>query len=136
MTIPDPSSLTGPLDQVMAAAKRVQEIQDGESDGDPITAEAADGMVSVSVKHPGTAAVSIKPAAMRLGSEALAEEITRAVNEAYAALREQAGAGAAANLQELNDQLAEIQRESTARLSSFMDGIMSAHSRAEQREEQ
>jgi DNA-binding protein YbaB len=135
MTIPDPGSLTGPLDAVMAAAKRVQEIQEGQSEGEPITVEAAEGMVTVSVKVPGTAEVSIKPAAMRLGSQILSDEITRAVNEAYAALREQAGTGAAANLEELNEQLAEIQRDSSARLSSFLDGIMSAHSRAEQRED-
>lgn len=136
MTIPDPGGLTGPLDQVMAAAKRVQEMQAGASDGEPITAEAAEGMVKVSVKPPGIAEVAIKPTAMRLGSQVLSEEISRAVNEAYAALREQAGTDAAANLEELNEQLADIQREGAARLSSFLDGIMAAHNRAEQREDQ
>lgn len=135
MTIPDPGGMTGPLDQVMAAAKRVQEIQNGDAEAEPIVAEAAEGMVTVSVKPPGTAEVSIKPVAMRLGSEALSEQITLAVNEAYTALRERAGAGAAVDLEELNEQLAEIQREGAARLSSFLDGIMAAHSRAEQREE-
>lgn len=135
MTIPDPSGLTGPLDAVMAAAKRVQEIQEGQSEAEPILVEAAEGMVTVSVKAPGTAEVSIRPSAMRMGSEELSEQISLAVNEAYAALREQAGAGAAVNLEELNEQLAEIQRDSSARLSSFLDGIMSAHSRAEQRED-
>jgi DNA-binding protein YbaB len=136
MTIPDPGGLTGPLDEVMAVAKRVKEIQDGAAEGDPIVVEAAEGTVTVTVKPPGTAEVVIKPTGMRLGSQVLSEEISRAVNEAYAALREQAGAGAAANLEELNEQLAEIQRESSARLSSFLDGIMSAHNRAEQREGQ
>jgi len=135
MTIPDPGGLTGPLDAVMAAAKRVQDIQDGAAEGEPIVAEAAEGMVTVTVKPPGTAEVYLNPIAMRLGSEVLSQELTRAVNEAYAALREQSGAGAAANLEELNEQLAEIQRESTQRLSSFLDGIMSAHNRAEQRED-
>ncbi|MCC3762680.1 YbaB/EbfC family nucleoid-associated protein [Glycomyces sp. TRM65418] len=135
MTIPDPRGLTGPLDEVMAAARRVQDIQQGQSEAEPITVEAAEGTVSVTVKAPGTAEVSIRPAAMRLGSEALSEQVSLAVNEAYAALREQAGAGAAVDLEELNEQLAEIQRDSAARLSSFLDGIMSAHSRAEQRED-
>lgn len=135
MTIPDPGGLTGPLDAVMAAAKRVQDIQDEAAVGEPIVAEAAEGMVTVTVELPGTAEVYLNPIAMRLGSEVLSQELTRAVNEAYAALREQSGAGAAANLEELNEQLAEIQRESTQRLSSFLDGIMSAHNRAEQRED-
>ena len=135
MAIPDPRGLTGPIEDVMAAAERVQAIQE-QSGSEPIVAEAAEGMVTVSVVPPGTAEVRIAPVAMRLGSEVLSGEITRAVNEAYAGLREQAGAGAAANLEELNEQLAEIQRESTARLSSFLDGIMSAHSKAEQREDQ
>lgn len=135
MAIHDPGGLTGSLNEVMAAAKRVQEIQEAQSAGEPINVEAADGMVTVSVKPPGAAEVTIKPQAMRLGSEVLAEQISLAVNEAYATLREQAGAGAVVNLEELNEQLAEIQRDSTARLSSFLEGIMSAHSRAEQRED-
>lgn len=135
MAIHDPGGLTGSLNEVMAAAKRVQEIQEAQSAGEPINVEAADGMVTVSVKPPGAAEVTIKPQAMRLGSEVLAEQVSLAVNEAYATLREQAGAGAVVNLEELNEQLAEIQRDSTARLSSFLEGIMSAHSRAEQRED-
>ncbi|GAA1686132.1 hypothetical protein GCM10009830_37030 [Glycomyces endophyticus] len=134
MTTPDFSGLTDALQQTLEAAKRVDEIQKGQTEAEPIEAEAADGLVVVAAKFPGTIEVRISPVAMRLGSEVLNQEVSRAANEALTKLRESVGAAAAADLQEVTESLGELQQESSQRMNSFLDGLFQAHARAAERD--
>lgn len=135
MTTPDFSGLTDALQQTLDAAKRVEEIQSGQTESEPIEAEAADGLVVVGAKLPGVIELRIDPRAVRLGSEALAEEIAKATNEALTKLRESVGAAAAVDLKEVTDQLGELQQESASRMNTFLDGLFQAHAKAAEREE-
>ncbi|MDA1361627.1 hypothetical protein O1R50_18510 [Glycomyces luteolus] len=134
MTTPDFSGLTDALQQTLDAAKRVEEIQSGAAESDPIEVEAADGLITVGAKLPGAIELRIDPRAMRLGSEVLAAEIAKAANEALTKLRESVGAAAAVDLQEVTEQLGELQQESAQRMNTFIDGLFQAHQRAAERE--
>jgi DNA-binding protein YbaB len=134
VTTPDFSGLTDALQQTLDAAKRVEEIQKGQNESEPIEATAADGLVLVKAKFPGTIEVRIEPPAMRLGSEVLNEEIAKAANEALTELRESVGAAAAVDLQEVTESLGELQQESAQRMNSFLDGLFQAHARAAERD--
>ena len=135
MATPDFTGLTDALQQTLDAAKRVEEIQSGQTESEPIEAEAADGLVHVAAKLPGTIELRIDPRAVRLGSEVLSIEIAKAANEALTKLRESVGAAAAVDLQEVTEQLGELQQESATRMNTFLDGLFQAHTRAAEREE-
>lgn len=133
---PDSSSLTEALAKTMEAATHVQQIQDGQGDIEPAVGKGADGLVAATAKMPGTIDLRIDPQAMRLGSEMLSIEVAKAVNDALEMLREQVGAsGAAVDLEDLNQQLGEVQQQVSKSMSSFIDGLMSAHARAAERED-
>jgi DNA-binding protein YbaB len=86
--------------------------------------EAADGLVRATVA-PGSRveAIQLDPRVMRMSSEALAEEIARAVNAAFTNLREQAAeTGAAMGVPDhaaLAGQLRDLQDESVRRMAVF-----------------
>ncbi|RZU72999.1 YbaB/EbfC DNA-binding family protein [Micromonospora kangleipakensis] len=94
--------------------------------------EAADGMVRAAVAPPGrVTALALDPRVMRMASESLAEEITRAVNGALADLQEKA-AGAVpgqVDLGGLGDQLRRIQEDAGRQLTKFTDSLIEAQDR-------
>ncbi len=130
MDATNPNNFTDAFRQTLEAAKQVQDIQDRQASHDPIEVEACDGQVVVRAKQPGTIELDIQPVAMRMGSEALAEEIQRAVNESLTQLRETVGTAAQVDLEGVTESLAELQQQSAKDLGRFLDGIFAAQARA------
>lgn len=126
---PDTNSITDMLGQAIEAAREGQRVQD-ESAAQTVEAEAADGQVRATATLAGHVKVEIiDPRAVRLGAEALGEAITKAVNEALTAAREQAGLPGAIDLGGLAEKAEEIQKQSVAQLQSFMTTLADAHTR-------
>lgn len=126
---PDTSSITDMLGQAIEAAREGQRVQEGAA-AQTVEAEAAKGQVRVTATLAGQVKVEIiDPRAVRLGAEVLGEEITKAVNEALTAAREQAGVPGAIDLGGLAEKAEEIQKQSVAQLRSFMTSLTEAHTR-------
>lgn len=130
----DPSGLGRLLSETMSALGQFSggdgpQVETAPPEG---RGEAADGMVQVAVGPPGRViALALDPRAMRMASESLAEEITRAVNEALADLQEQATAAVPGqvDLGSLGDRLRQIQQDAGRQLTSFTDSLVEAQER-------
>jgi hypothetical protein len=109
----DPSALSGPLAEVVAALGRAQAPSGEQPEQEPPIGmgEAADGRVRVRATLPGRIEnLELEPSVLRLSGEELAREIESAVNAALADLQGRAvTAAGAADLGALTDQLKDIQ---------------------------
>lgn len=122
------------LKGTLELSKQVQAGQDAEPDDEEQVVERVEGRIRVTAGPGGEIGISLKPKAMRLGSEELAQELTSAVNEALASLRERQLNAKNLDLDAINEQVAELQQKASAQLSSFMDGILRAHAAADRTE--
>lgn len=126
MTSPvDPSGLGKLLSDTMAA---LQEFQQGSGEPPTGAGTAADGMVVVRTAPPGRVTeIVLDPRVMRLSSQALAEELTVAVNASLADLQANAGVPAGgADLGGLGERLREIQESTGRQLSAFTGQLVQA----------
>jgi DNA-binding protein YbaB len=122
-TEPDATGITDALSKALQVAQDGQRAQE-EADTQTVDVEVAEGMIRVSATLNGKVAVNLlDPRAVRLGTEVLSEEITRGVNAALDAAREQAGMPGAIDLAALSEKVEEIQQQSVQRLSSFMSSL-------------
>ncbi|HEU5130398.1 MAG TPA: hypothetical protein VFU12_20635 [Glycomyces sp.] len=122
------------LKETLELSKQVQAGQDAEPDDEEQVVERAEGRIRVTAGAGGEIGIALDPKAMRLGSEELAQELTSAVNEALASLREQQLNAKNLDLDAINEQVAELQQKASAQLSSFMDGVLRAHAAADRTE--
>jgi DNA-binding protein YbaB len=126
---PDTNSISDMLGQAIEAAREGQRAQE-EAAAQSVEKEAANGQIRVTATLAGQVTVQIvDPRAIRLGAAVLGEEITKAVNEALTAAREQAGVPGAIDLGGLAEKAEEIQKQSVAQLRSFMTSLTEAHTR-------
>jgi DNA-binding protein YbaB len=126
---PDTNAISEMLGQAIEAAKEGQRAQE-DAAGQTVEKEAANGQIRATATLAGTVTVQIvDPRAIRLGAEVLGEEITKAVNEALTAAREQAGVPGNIDLGGLAEKAEEIQKQSVAQLRSFMTSLTEAHTR-------
>jgi DNA-binding protein YbaB len=98
--------------------------------------EAADGKVRVVVGLPGEVrSMTMDPRMMRLGSEAVCEAITEAVNTALADLRKNATTGTQApvDLERLSGDLEAIQTESLQSMRTMFSALQDAMDRLDRR---
>ncbi|SDD22078.1 YbaB/EbfC family nucleoid-associated protein [Glycomyces harbinensis] len=124
---PNPSNIGDALGQALDAVKAGQQAQEAIADK-TTQAEAADGRVIATASLNGKVTVEITNVrAYRLEPAQLAAEITRAVNEALDAARDQAAAPADVDLGELSAKLEEIQQQSAKQLQSFMSSLTETH---------
>ena len=122
-TEPDATGITDALAKALQVAQDGQRAQE-DAEGQTVDVEVADGMIRVSATLTGKVMVNlIDPRSARLGTEVLSEEITRGVNAALDAAREQAGMPGAIDLAALSEKVEEIQQQSVQRLSSFMSSL-------------
>lgn len=130
--IADPSGINAMLAQATSALAAFQAASP-EADAEPPVGHgsAANGLITVQAGTPGRISTcTLDPRVMRLDSATLAEELTRAVNDALADLQRLAGAaGAPADLSGLNDQLKEIQQNAASRLAAYSDALVQAQER-------
>lgn len=126
---PDTNAISEMLGQAIEAAREGQRAQE-DAAGQTVEKEAANGQIRVTATLAGNVKVQIvDPRAIRLGAEVLGEEITKAVNEALTAAREQAGVPGNIDLGGLAEKAEEIQKQSVAQLRSFMTSLTEAHTR-------
>ncbi|HEY1095057.1 MAG TPA: YbaB/EbfC family nucleoid-associated protein [Glycomyces sp.] len=126
---PDTNAISEMLGQAIEAAREGQRAQENAA-GQTVEKEAANGQIRVTATLAGNVKVQIvDPRAIRLGAEVLGEEITKAVNEALTAAREQAGVPGNIDLGGLAEKAEEIQKQSVAQLRSFMTSLTEAHTR-------
>jgi DNA-binding protein YbaB len=126
---PDTNAISEMLGQAIEAAREGQRAQE-DAAGQTVEKEAANGQIRVTATLAGNVKVHIvDPRAIRLGAEVLGEEITKAVNEALTAAREQAGVPGNIDLGGLAEKAEEIQKQSVAQLRSFMTSLTEAHTR-------
>lgn len=126
---PDTNAISEMLGQAIEAAREGQRAQE-DAAGQTVEKEAANGQIRVTATLAGNVEVQIvDPRAIRLGAEVLGEEITKAVNEALTAAREQAGVPGNIDLGGLAEKAEEIQKQSVAQLRSFMTSLTEAHTR-------
>jgi DNA-binding protein YbaB len=123
------SDITDALAKALELTDEAKQAQAGAA-GQSVEVEVAEGQVRVAASLAGEVTVRIiDPRAVRLGAEILSEEITRGVNEALGAAREQAGVPAAVDLEALSEKVQELQQQSVQRLTSFMSSLSDAHSK-------
>lgn len=122
------------LSQALSALGRFQGQQ---ADAEPPAGagEAADGMITVRAVPPGQIEdLRLDPRLMRMPSEALAEQMTIAVNAALGDLREKANAAAGpVDLGTLGDELKQIQHNAERQFSAFTNAMVEAQERLAQR---
>lgn len=124
---PDSSSITDMLSQAVEAAKIGAEAQ-AERASQTVEVEVAEGRVRVSANLVGKVTVAIvDPRALRLGAEALGEEITAGVNAALDKAREESGTPGEIDLAGLSEKMEQLQQESAQKLRGFMDGLSASH---------
>jgi DNA-binding protein YbaB len=132
MTNPiDPSGIDRMLTDALSALTTFQASQqDGAVAAEGI-GEAADGMITVRTGPPGrVTGLTLNPRVLRLGTEALAEEITSAVNQALTDLQESAGTSAGpVDLSALGEQLKRTQETAARQLTSFLNALAAAQDR-------
>jgi DNA-binding protein YbaB len=129
---------SGGLDRLLEDTRRVlDEMRSagGEppEEGDELRgeAEAADGQVrAVAVAGGRLESLTVNPRAMRLGSEALCEQIVAAVNAALDDLRartaERAAAAGGADPAALAERMRDLHAESVRQMDMFTQGIRDA----------
>ncbi|MDN3243830.1 YbaB/EbfC family nucleoid-associated protein [Glycomyces tritici] len=124
---PDSSSITDMLSQAVEAAKIGAQAQ-AERASQTVEVEVAEGRVRVSANLVGKVTVAIvDPRALRLGAEALGEEITAGVNAALDKAREESGTPGEIDLAGLSEKMEQLQQESAQKLRGFMDGLSASH---------
>jgi hypothetical protein len=105
--------------------------------GSPVVGEgvAADGLIVVHTGLPGrVTGIDLDPAALRLGVEELAAELTAATNAALADLQAQAGVrDGAVDLDTLGARLREIQERTARQFSAFTDTLLEAQEKLDRR---
>jgi DNA-binding protein YbaB len=122
-TEPDASGITDALTKALQVAQEGQRAQE-EAGNQTVEVEVAEGMIRVAATLAGKVTVKlVDPRSARLGVEVLSEEITKGVNAALDAAREQAGMPGAIDLAGLSEKVEEIQKQSVQRLSSFMSSL-------------
>lgn len=90
----------------------------------------ADGLITATAVPPGRLSeFFIDSRAMRLDSVTLAEEVTRAVNEALADLQRATDSGGPVDLSTLGQQLREVQENAGRQLSTFNSALVAAQQR-------
>jgi DNA-binding protein YbaB len=121
----DPSGLGKLLSDTMAA---LEEFQEGSGEPPTGAGTAADGMVVVRTAPPGRVTeIALDPRVMRMSSQALAEELTAAVNASLTDLQANAGiAVGEADLGGLGERLREIQERTGQQLSAFTNQLVQA----------
>lgn len=90
------------------------------------TGATADQLIRADVVSGGRVEkLHIDPRALRMGAEALAEQVAVAVNAAMDDLRSKSTASElpTVDLESLSDQLLEVQDQSVRRMSMFVDGL-------------
>jgi hypothetical protein len=126
----DPSGLSGPLAEVVAAFGRAQAPSGEQPEQEPPTGmgEAADGRVRVRAALPGRIEnLELEPSVLRLSGEELAWEIESAVNAALAGLQGRAVSTAGtANLSALTDQLKDIQFNAERQFAKLTASLVEA----------
>lgn len=126
----DPNALSRMLSETLAAFQDFHARSGDSADSDPPVGEgtAAGGMITVRAVLPGEiSAIELNPRVMRMPSEQLAEELTSAVNQALANLRElSVTAGGGVNLDALGDRLREIQEDTSRQLAAFTNSLVEA----------
>ncbi|MFU8870886.1 YbaB/EbfC family nucleoid-associated protein [Micromonospora sp. SL4-19] len=128
----DPSGLGRVLSETMSALGQFTGGPDSDAPPPEGHGEAADGLVQVTVGPPGRiTALTLDARAMRMASESLAEEITEAVNAAFADLQEKATAAVSeqVDLGSLGDRLRKIQEDAGRQLTAFTDALVEAQDR-------
>ncbi|MCW3814477.1 YbaB/EbfC family nucleoid-associated protein [Micromonospora sp. DR5-3] len=128
----DPSGLDRVLSETMSALGQFTAGAETDAPLPEGHGEAADGLVQVTVGPPGRiTALTLNPRVMRLASESLAEEITQAVNAAFADLQEKATAAVPGqvDLGSLGDRLRKIQEDAGRQLTAFTDALVEAQDR-------
>lgn len=124
------SGLDALLEQTRQALERAGEPVPGGKSASG-TGTGADGLVKVRVGPRHVESLSVDPRAMRLGSQALADQIRSAVNAAFDDLWKNAGgAEAVAKAQEgkraLTAQLQNLQDESMRNMTMFTQAVADA----------
>ena len=126
----DPSGLSGPLADVVAALGRAQAPSGDRDEQEPPigTGQAADGRVRVRAVLPGRVeSLELDPSLLRLSGEELAREIESAVNAALVELQGRAVAAAGrADLGALTDQLKEIQFDAERQFARLTASLVEA----------
>ncbi len=128
----DPSGLDRMLSETMSALGQFTAGAETETPPPEGQGEAADGLIQVTVGPPGRiTALTLDPRAMRMASESLAEEITQAVNAAFADLQEKATTAVPGeiDLGSLGDRLRKIQEDAGRQLTAFTDALVEAQDR-------
>lgn len=118
------------LKDALALSKQVQAAQDVDAEPEPLVAERAEGQIRVTAGPGGEIGIALDPKAMRLGSEALSQQLAGAVNEALTAYKERQGLLQNLDLDAVNQQIEELQQQASTQLNTFMDGILRAHQAA------
>ncbi|WP_240193250.1 YbaB/EbfC family nucleoid-associated protein [Glycomyces sp. YM15] len=128
-TAPDASGITDALTKALHVAQDGQRAQQ-EAGNQTVEVEVAEGMIRVAATLAGKVSVElVDPRSARLGVEVLSEEITKGVNAALDAAREQAGLPGAIDLAALNEKVEEIQQQSMRQLSSFMSTLVDSQAK-------
>jgi DNA-binding protein YbaB len=91
--------------------------------------EAADGLIRAVASGGRIDRVELSPRVMRMDSQTLAEEITRAVNAALAELRTSTAQARGVDLAALQQQLRQAQDEGVRRMALFTSAIQDAVAR-------
>jgi DNA-binding protein YbaB len=126
----DPSNLGRLLSETMSA---LGQFQNQPADVEPPEGEgrAANGMVTVRAAAPGRiSAVVFDPRVMRMASEALAEEVAKAVNGALTDLRDKtATVSGQVDFGALGAKLKQIQQDSGRQFTAITDSLVEAQER-------
>jgi DNA-binding protein YbaB len=91
--------------------------------------EAADGLIRAVASGGRIDRVELSPRVMRMDSQTLAEEITRAVNAALADLRTSTAEARGVDLAALQQQVRQAQDEGVRRMALFTSAIQDAMAR-------
>lgn len=116
--------------QLLGAVRRGEP----EPESEPVVAirEAADGLIRVVASDGHIERIELVPRAMRLDSQTLGEELTRAVNAALADLRTASGSARGADLEVLDRQLSEVQDEGLRRMADIAAAVQTVMGRIHQ----
>jgi hypothetical protein len=118
------------LKETLALSQRVQAGQSAEPDDEEHVVEREKGRIRVTAKAGGEIDIVLNPRAMRLSCEDLGREISSAVNESLAALKERQLTAQNLDMDAINQQVGELQQQASRQFTEFMDGILRAHEAA------
>lgn len=114
------------IDQARAAvdAVRARGAGDDAAAAEPVTAQAADGLVGVVMTPAGKLAqITVEPRLLREGIESICEHITLAVNAAIDELRARSRPAAAVDPEALAATLRDLQTDSVRRMAAFGSAV-------------